>query len=78
MRPKLCHWAQTAEGQAILTQCIKSRTYRPRTLTDDQIRGIRQAVLDGVSQKKTAKQFGISQGAVNQIINGKTYKDVGA
>ncbi len=47
-----------------------------RTLTDDQVRSIRQALLNGQEQAVIASRYGLHQSSISNILRGKTYRFV--
>jgi len=48
-----------------------------RNLTDDEVIDIRKAVASGSTIRKLAGAYSKSTGAIQKIISGKTYADVG-
>jgi hypothetical protein len=45
-------------------------------LTDDKVRQIHRLELEGLSQGKIAKSFGVAQGTVNKILHGQRWNHI--
>ena len=55
---------------------VKKYNRTKRKLTDDQVLRVKALYNDGNSMRFIAREYGIHNGTVSQIINGKSYKDV--
>jgi predicted DNA binding protein len=64
-----------ANAVASVTQGLNWAT-TGRTLTEDQVRAIREAYKRGQSQTSLAKQYGLSQPSVHKIVHRQSYADV--
>ena len=72
-------WATRSENSkhAWDTGLQSKNRYANRRLTTRQVRAIRLAYLSGtINQSKLAHKYGLSQVAMSNIINGKTYRDI--
>lgn len=67
-------WSHSEETKAKIGKSGASNSQAK--LTADEVRGIREHVASGESQRSAARRFGISAQTVCDIISGKTWTDV--
>lgn len=50
---------------------------RPRLLTNDQARSVRERAANGVGHGVLAREYGVSVSLVSHIVHGRRYDDAG-
>lgn len=63
------------ETRRKLSEALMGRKSTDRKLNDGQAEQIRELHKDGMSNRKIAKMFGVSHQTINDLINGKHYKN---
>lgn len=63
------------ETRQKLSEALKGRKSINRKLDDEQVEHIRELHNEGVSNRKIAQMFGVNHQTINDLINGKYYKN---
>ncbi len=66
--------AHARKAHAMKAACSPRRTRRK--LTDDQVREIRKRLAAGESARALAKVFAVAKGTINNIMYGRSYKEI--
>jgi DNA-binding NarL/FixJ family response regulator len=63
------------ETKQKISEALTGRKSTSRKFNDDQIEEIKQLHNDGLSNRKIAQMFNVNHQTINDIINGKYYKN---
>ena len=63
------------ETRQKISETLKGRKSINRKFDDDQVEYIRELHNEGVSNRKIAQMFGVNHQTINDLINGKYYKN---
>ena len=63
------------ETRQKISEALKGHKSINRKLDDDQVARIRELHNEGVSNRKIAQLFGVNHQTINDLINGKYYKN---
>ena len=63
------------ETRQKISEALEGHKSTNRKLDDDQVERIKELHNDGVSNRKIAQMFGVNHQTINDLINGKYYKN---
>lgn len=67
---------QNGEDRVILEEAVRGESCGTSKLSDDKVVTIRKKYAEGVSQGKLSKIYGVTQAAISNVVNRKTWTHI--